>query len=82
MTRRIAIIPGDGIGIEVTAEATKVLETLIKSRSLPLELVTFDWGADKYLREGVSLPAGAFEMFRREFHAIFVGALGDPAFRT
>jgi 3-isopropylmalate dehydrogenase len=78
MTKRLAIIPGDGIGIDVTAEATKVLRTLIEARRLPLELVTFDWGAEKYLREGISLPEGAFEMFRREFDAIFIGALGDP----
>ncbi|MGD0921035.1 MAG: isocitrate/isopropylmalate family dehydrogenase [Terriglobia bacterium] len=67
MTKRIAIIPGDGIGIEVTAEATKVLQTLMASRHLLLEPVTFDWGAEKYLREGVSLPKGALEMLRRDF---------------
>jgi len=78
MTKRIAIIPGDGIGIEVTAEATKVLQTLMASRHLPLEWVTFDWGAERYLREGVSLPEGALEMLRRDFQAIFVGAVGDP----
>jgi 3-isopropylmalate dehydrogenase len=72
------MIPGDGIGIDVTAEATKVLTTLIQARKLPIELTQFDWGAEKYLREGISLPKGAFEMFRREFHAIFIGALGDP----
>ena len=78
MIKRIAIIPGDGIGIDVTAEAAKVLQALATSRGLPLELVTFDWGAEKYLREGVSLPAGALEMLRRDFHAIFIGAVGDP----
>ena len=78
MTKRIAILPGDGIGIDVTAEATKVLQALATSRGLPLELVTFDWGAEKYLREGISLPAGALEMLRRDFHAIFIGAVGDP----
>lgn len=78
MNKRIAVIPGDGIGIEVTAEAVKVLQTLIRSRNLHLEIVTFDWGAEKYLREGVSLPEGACDMFRREFHAILMGALGDP----
>jgi len=78
MTKRIAIIPGDGIGIEVTAEATKVLQTLMASRRLPLESVTFDWGAEKYLREGVSLPEGALEMLRRDFQAILIGAVGDP----
>ena len=76
--KRIAIIPGDGIGIDVTAEASKLLHHLAATRRLPLELVTYDWGADQYLREGVSLPAGALEMLRRDFHAIFVGALGDP----
>ena len=78
MSKRIAIIPGDGIGIDVTAEAAKVLQKLRGSRGLPLELVTFDWGAEKYLREGISLPEGAIEMLRREFDAIFIGAVGDP----
>ena len=44
----------------------------------PLEFVEFDWGADKYLKEGVTLPAGAVEMLRDEFDAILFGALGDP----
>ena len=76
--QRIAFIPGDGIGIEVTAEAVKALEALVQSHHLPIDYTTFDWGAEKYLREGVSLPEGAFDMFRREYQAIFIGALGDP----
>src|SRR5215472_10362233 len=78
MVKRIAFIPGDGIGVDVTAEAANVLERLTQSRRLPIEFTTFDWGAEKYLREGVTLPPGALEVFRREFHAIFIGALGDP----
>jgi 3-isopropylmalate dehydrogenase len=78
MKKRIALIPGDGIGIDVTAEAEKVLNTLVASRGLPLDLVAFDWGAEKYLREGITLPEGALDMFRREFDAVFIGALGDP----
>jgi len=78
MPKRIALIPGDGIGVDVTIEATKVLNRLIESRSLPLDLATFDWGAEKYLREGITLPQGALDMFRRDFDAIFIGALGDP----
>jgi 3-isopropylmalate dehydrogenase len=62
----------------VTTEASKVLYNLIQSRKLPIQLTNFDWGAEKYLRERVSLPEGALEMLRREFNAIFVGALGDP----
>jgi 3-isopropylmalate dehydrogenase len=75
---RIAVIPGDGIGKEVTPEAVKVLGAVTARRKRPLEFVEFDWGADTYLREGVTLPAGAVEMLRDEFDAILFGALGDP----
>ena len=79
---RIAVIPGDGIGKEVTPEAVKVLRAVAAAAKRPLEFVEFDWGADKYLREGVSLPAGAVEMLRDEFDAILFGALGDPRVPT
>jgi len=79
---RIAVIPGDGIGKEVTPEAVKVLRAVAEAGKRPLEFVEFDWGADKYLREGVALPAGAVEMLRGEFDAILFGALGDPRVPT
>ncbi len=75
---RIAVIPGDGIGKEVTPEAVKVLRAVAAPAQRQMEFVEFDWGADKYLREGVTLPAGAVEMLRDEFDAILFGALGDP----
>jgi 3-isopropylmalate dehydrogenase len=75
---RIAVIPGDGIGKEVTPEAVKVLRALTAPAKRPVEFVEFDWGAEKYLREGVTLPPGAVEMLRDEFDAILFGALGDP----
>jgi 3-isopropylmalate dehydrogenase len=75
---RIAVIPGDGIGKEVTPEAFKVLKAVTAAAGRSMEFVEFDWGADKYLREGVSLPDGAVEMLRNEFDAILFGALGDP----
>jgi 3-isopropylmalate dehydrogenase len=75
---RIAVIPGDGIGKEVTPEALKVLKAVSASTGRSMEFVEFDWGADKYLRDGVSLPDGAVEMLRDEFDAILFGALGDP----
>jgi 3-isopropylmalate dehydrogenase len=77
-TARIAVIPGDGIGKEVIPEAIKVLRAVEAPARRQMEFVEFDWGADKYLREGVSLPAGAVEMLRDEFDAILFGALGDP----
>jgi 3-isopropylmalate dehydrogenase len=75
---RIAVIPGDGIGKEVTPEAVKAIQSVVKSARRPIEFVEFDWGADKFLREGVTLPAGAVEMLADEFDAILFGALGDP----
>lgn len=78
MKKKIAVIPGDGIGIEVTREALRVLKTVTEKYSLALEFDSFDWGAEKYLKEGVTLPEGTVEMFQREYAAIFTGAFGDP----
>ncbi len=75
---RIAVIPGDGIGREVIPVAVQVIRAATAKRNRPLEFVELDWGADKYLRENVSLPQGAVEMLRDEFDAILFGALGDP----
>ena len=75
---RVAVIPGDGIGKEVTPEALKVLKAVTAATGRSMEFVEFDWGADKYLRESVSLPDGAVEMLRDDFDAILFGALGDP----
>src|SRR5271155_5360865 len=79
---RIAVIPGDGIGKEVTPEAVKVIKAVCaptaRGGGRKIEFVEFDWGADKYLKEKISLPDGALEMLRDEFDAILFGALGDP----
>ncbi len=75
---RIAVIPGDGIGKEVTREALNVLDTLSGCTGKPIEHVEFDYGAERYLRDGTTLPPDALETFRREFDAILLGALGDP----
>src|SRR5277367_69706 len=77
-TKRIAVIPGDGIGPEVTAEAVKVLNAAVTKSGKKLALTNFDWGADRYLRDGTTLPPDAPEMFRRNYDAILFGALGDP----
>ena len=78
LAARIAVVPGDGIGAEVTPQAISVLKTVTAAGQRKMEFVEFDWGADKYLREGVTLPAGAVEMLRDDFDAILFGALGDP----
>jgi len=76
--KRIAVVPGDGIGPEVIREAVRVLKHLGETRDLQLKFVDFDWGADKFLKEGVTLPDGAFDMLSTDFDAILAGAFGDP----
>jgi 3-isopropylmalate dehydrogenase len=77
-TKRIAVVAGDGIGPEVIHEAVDVLERVRDTHGALLELTHFDWGADKFLSEGVTLPEGALEMLARDFDAILAGAFGDP----
>ena len=68
----MAVIPGDGIGPEVVAEAIRVLLDVggVEIEALP-------WGADHFLQTGVTVPPGGYDTLR-SFDAIFVGALGDP----
>jgi 3-isopropylmalate dehydrogenase len=75
---RIAVIPGDGIGIDVTAEAVKVIRAIggVYGRSFDLDMLPY--GADHYLKTGVSLPPDGYDMLRNDFDAIYIGALGDP----
>jgi len=76
--KRVAIIPGDGIGREVIPEAVKVLKAAAAAGGREVTLEEFDWGADRYLRDGTTLPADAVEMFQNNFSAILLGAMGDP----
>ncbi len=76
--KRVAVIPGDGIGPEVIAEAVRTLELARDLFGLDLSLTSLDWGADNYLETGVTLPEGALEMLSAEYGAILAGAFGDP----
>ena len=76
--KRIAVIPGDGIGPEVVHEAVRVLKHFQDTKAIEFEFVDFDWGADKFLSDGVTLPPGALEMLSTDFDAILAGAFGDP----
>ena len=75
---KIAVIPGDGIGVDVTAEAVKVLERVASRRSLRFEPVFFPWSADHYLKTGITVPEGGFDDLSRHYDAVFMGAFGDP----
>ena len=76
--RHIAVVPGDGVGKEVIPNALDVL----RASGAPLEFTAFDWGADRYLTDGTTIPSDGFDMLARDFDAIFVGALGDPRIPT
>ena len=72
--KRIAVIPGDGIGKEVIPQAVRVIEAV----GAAVDLTVFDWGANRYLAEKVAVPSDGFAILARDFDAILVGAFGDP----
>jgi 3-isopropylmalate dehydrogenase len=76
--KRIAVLPGDGIGREVIPEAVKVLA----ASGAAVETTEFDWGAARYLADGVTVPADGIAMLGRDFDALLVGAFGDPRVPT
>ncbi len=75
---RIAIYPGDGIGVEVTDHTVRLLREIEKScDDFRLKMDTFPWGADYYFEHGSMVPENYLEILK-EFDAIFLGAIGDP----
>jgi 3-isopropylmalate dehydrogenase len=76
--KKIAVIPGDGIGKEVIPQAVKV----IQASGAAVDLAEFDWGADRYLRDQTTVPPDGFAMLARDYDAILVGAFGDPRIKS
>src|SRR5208282_1211358 len=76
--KRIAVIPGDGIGQEVIPQALKAM----KASGADVEISEFDWGADRYLRDGMTVPPDGFAMLARDYDSILAGAFGDPRVKT
>jgi tartrate dehydrogenase/decarboxylase/D-malate dehydrogenase len=78
-TFKIAVIPGDGVGIEVVAEGRRVLEaTARREKNLHLKFTAFGWGSAYYKKHGRMMPADALDTLRK-FDAIYLGAIGDPS---
>ena len=75
---RIAVIPGDGIGVDTTEEAVKVVRAVEDVFGRRFDLETLPWGADYFLQTGITIPPNGYAMLRDDFDAIFIGALGDP----
>ncbi len=74
---RIAVIPGDGTGPEVVGEGLKVLEAAARVSGFSYELTTYDFGGERYIRTGETLPDSALGELR-QFDAIYLGAIGHP----
>jgi 3-isopropylmalate dehydrogenase len=77
MPFRIAVIPGDGIGPEVITQGLRVLEAVTAATGTRLDPVSYDLGADRYLRTGEILPDAVFAELQAA-DAIYLGAVGDP----
>jgi 3-isopropylmalate dehydrogenase len=73
----IAVVPGDGIGVDVTAEAVKVLAAVGDAYGRTFRLERLPWSADHFLRTGTTVPPDGYTMLQQA-DAILVGALGDP----
>jgi len=74
---KIAVIPGDGTGPEVVREGLKVLAAAAKKFNFTYETATFDFGGERYLKTGETLPENAVHEMRK-FNAIYLGAIGHP----
>ena len=74
---KIAIIPGDGTGPEVTREATKILNVAADKYGFTLDMHEYDFGGDRFLRTGEVIPQSALEEMRK-FNSILLGAIGHP----
>ncbi len=75
---RIAVIPGDGIGKEVVPVGVDVLKSIASVSELELEFEWHDYGADRWLRDGVGFPDADRRAIAERCDAIFLGAVGDP----
>ncbi|ACL69843.1 3-isopropylmalate dehydrogenase [Halothermothrix orenii] len=74
---KIAVIPGDGIGKEVTDQGLKVMEYLNGKNGLQLTLDKFELGAERYLKNGEVLPEKVLKKLET-YNSIYLGAVGDP----
>ena len=76
-TYKIAVMPGDGTGPEVTVEAVKVLKTAADKFGFKVELTEFDFGGERWKKTGETLPDSGVEELR-QFDSILLGAIGHP----
>lgn len=76
-SHRIALYPGDGIGVEVARETVKALEAAQSRGGFRLKITEFDWGHRHWKRTGKVVPDNYLDVLAG-FDAVFLGAVGDP----
>ena len=77
-TKKIAVLAGDGIGKEVIPQALSA----VRAVGAGVEFTEFDWGVDRYLRDGVTVPVDGFSLLAGGFDAVLVGAFGDSRVKS
>jgi tartrate dehydrogenase len=75
-SHRIALVPGDGVGGEITDEAVRVLDAAASIHGFEVTTELFDWSCDRYLTTGAMMPDDALDVLSG-FDAIFLGCIGD-----
>jgi tartrate dehydrogenase/decarboxylase/D-malate dehydrogenase len=76
-TFTIAVIAGDGVGVEIVPPAKRVLEKVARKLDVTFAFQDFDWGAEHFFRWGRMMPAGALDLLQ-SCDAILLGAVGHP----
>src|SRR5215471_5563283 len=76
-TFTIAVIAGDGVGVEVVPQGKRVLDKIAKKHGVTFAFQDFDWGAEHFFRWGRMMPQGAVDLLQ-PCDAIFLGAVGHP----
>ncbi|PIS27101.1 MAG: hypothetical protein COT43_12100 [Candidatus Marinimicrobia bacterium CG08_land_8_20_14_0_20_45_22] len=76
--RRIALIPGDGVGPEIFAQVVKIIEALNRKWNLEIDAKIYPYSAENYLRTRITISDSFLDEIRKNFDAVFVGPFGDP----
>ena len=74
---KIGVIGGDGIGPEIIRQGIKVLQAVGERENIKFEFIEYDFGGERYLKTGETLPSSAIDEFRK-LDAIYLGAVGHP----
>ena len=72
----IALIPGDGVGPEITREAERIMNAVSEKYSIKFETIWFEWSCDYYLKHGEMMPETALDILK-PYDSIFLGCIGD-----